>query len=212
MSVTVRSMTEGERQAMLAIPKPLRKNAMGMALFSMVMAIMVNFTDNQVALIMPLMFCFVSLGFAVQARKSSGTVAQALARGTVTEVRGTPRWKGARAGWEFGTFSISRIGLMDGMLVDGVPAAVTIVPEAKCLLSVNGVSLRKPVVLTAPAGFENTLVPSTVAQAPQQMPVAADMDLPPPPDGWAQGVCPQCGKGVPSGVVFCDRCGFRLKP
>ncbi|MCJ7606779.1 MAG: hypothetical protein MUO94_02900, partial [Thermoplasmata archaeon] len=93
MSVAVRSMTEGERQAMLAIPKPLRKNAMGMALFSMVMAIMVNFTDNQVALIMPLMFCFVSLGFAVQARKSAGTVAQALARGTVTEVRGTPRWK-----------------------------------------------------------------------------------------------------------------------
>ncbi|MBE0518929.1 MAG: zinc-ribbon domain-containing protein, partial [Thermoplasmata archaeon] len=34
---------------------------------------------------------------------------------------------------------------------------------------------------------------------------------PPPPDDWAQGACPQCGQSVPSGAVFCERCGFRLK-
>ena len=210
MSAAVRPMTDGERQALLAIPKPLRKNAIGMALFSMVMAIMVNFVDNPVALLMPLVFCFAGLGLAVQARKSAGTVAQATAKGTVTDVRGTPRWV-KTGGVDFGAFSVPRSNQMKRMLADGVPVTVTILPEAKRLLSVNGTILKTPLALIAPAGFENTLSSYASAEAPRQVPAAVDpQDIPPPPDDWAVSKCPRCGKTLADGAVFCDSCGFKL--
>jgi hypothetical protein len=198
-------MTDAERQAVKTIPRPLRANAIGMALVSMVMAIMINFVDNPVAVFMPLLFGFVGLGYAIQARKSSGSVAQAVAKGTVTEVRVTPRWMGAR-GWQVGTFSIPRSKHVEGLLVDGVPATVGIVPEAKRVVSVGMTTLRKPVTLIAPSGFESTLVSAAPVQAP---PV---QDVPPPPEGWAQMSCPQCGQGVSGDVLFCEKCGYRLRP
>jgi len=204
-------MSDAERQAMKTIPTPLRGNAIGMSLVSMLMAVMINFVDNPVALVMPLLFGFIGLGYAIQARKSSGLVAQAIAKGTVTEVRATPRWMGAR-GWQVGTFSITRSKHLEGLLVDGVPATVGIVPEVKRVVSVGMTTLRKPVTLIAPLGFESTLVSSAPVQAPWQAPTAPAQDVPPPPDGWAAGACPQCGQSVSGDVMFCEKCGFRLKP
>jgi len=211
MSVSVRPMTDAERQAVKTIPRPLRANAIGMSIVSMAMAIMINFVDNPVAMLMPLLFAFVGLGYAIQARKSSGSVAQALAKGTVTDVRTTPRWTGAR-GWEVGTFSVPRSKQLEGLLIDGAPATVSIVPEAKRVVSVNMTSFRKPVTLNAPAGFERTLVSSAPVQARWQAPTAPAQDVPPPPDGWAASACPQCGQSVSGDVMFCEKCGFRLKP
>lgn len=213
-------MAEAERQTIKAIPKPQRNNAVGISFMAMLMAILVNFVDNPVAMFMPLVFAFAGLGLAIQARKSSGAVAQAMAKGTVTEVRGVPVYRGG-SGWEFGVFSIARNRQLEGALVNGVPASVAIVPEAKRLLSVNGVTLRKPVELRVPPGFENILAGYTTAppvrqmytppQPIQGMPVASDQDMPPPPEGWAQGRCPQCGATVSGDHLFCKGCGFRLK-
>jgi len=204
MSVSVRPMTDAEREAVKTIPRPLRANAIGMALVSMVMAIMINFVDNPVAILMPLIFCFVGLGYAIQARKSSGSVAQALAKGTVTDVRTTPRW--AKVSWDLGAFSISKNRQLEGALVDGVPANVSVIQDAKRVLSVNGVTLRKPVELRIQSAFPSA--------APVVNPWDAPKDtefLPPPPDDWSQRMCPQCGQVSPAGSMFCEKCGNRLR-
>jgi len=211
MSVTVRPMTEAERQVVKSIPKPQRNNAIGISIVAMVMAVMVNFVEDQVALLMPIFFSFVGLGLAIQARKSSGSVGQALAKGVVTEVRATPRWKGA-GGWEFGTLSVPRSKQLEGKLVDGVFASVAIVPEAKRLVSVNMTPVKGSVTLTVPPGFGGAYAAPAVMQPPVQMPTAAGQDLPPPPEGWAQGTCPRCGQSIAGDMMFCDKCGFRLKP
>jgi hypothetical protein len=176
----------------------------------MAMAIMVNFVEDQVAIIMPLFFSFVGLGLGLQARKSSGAVALAVAKGTVTDVRGTPRYKGS-SGWEFGTLAITKSRQLEGALVDGVPATVTIAAGMKSLLSVNGVTMRKPVPVRVPAGFENTLAVTAPAQQPGWAPMAADDEVPPPPDGYVPRACPQCGQAISGDVMFCERCGARLK-
>jgi len=211
LSAVVRPMTEAEREAAKAIPRPLRNNAIGISLVSMMMAVMVNFVDEAFAVIMPLFFCFVGLGLALQARRSSGAVAQALAKGTVTDVRGAPRWKGAAGGWDFGRFSIPKDSQIKGSIVDGVPALVTVIPETKRLVSVNGVTLKKPIELRGPAGFERTLVAPATMQPPQQVAMAAGQDLPPPPDDWRQGSCPKCGQNTSGDFQFCPRCGFKLR-
>lgn len=213
MSATVRPMAESERQAIKAIPRPQKMNAVGISLMAMLMAVMVNFVDNPVAMFMPLVFAFAALGLAVQARKTSGAVAATIAKGTVTEVRGVPLYKG-NAGWEFGVFSIARDKQLERALVDGAPASVAIVPDAKRLLSVNGVTLRRPVALRTPPGFENMLAAYAAPPRPvQRMPVAPsfDQDLPPPPDGWGAKFCPKCGEPISGDYLFCRKCGFRLK-
>lgn len=181
-TAAVRRMTEAEMKTVKAIPRPLRANAIGMSVVAMVMAIMVNFVEEPVAVIMPLFFSFVGLGIAVQARRASGTVAQALAKGTVIDVRAVPRWKGASGGWDFGRFSVPKDSQVKGSIADGAPAWVTVIPEAKRLLSVNGVTLKKPIELRGPPGFENALVAPAPVQAPLRAPLGADQDLPPPPD------------------------------
>ena len=212
VSGTTRPMTVAERDALQSIPKPIRNNAIGISILSMVMAVMINFVEDMVALLMPLVFCFIGLGLAVQARKSSGSVAQAVSKGTVTDVRGTPRWKGAAGGWAFGAFSVTNNAQLKGLLVDGVSATVTIVPEAKRVLSVNGVPLKKPVELRAAPGFESALLPPAPNQVHATTVVSSDEDLPPPPEEWAPSACPQCGQGIRGGAMFCEKCGHRLIP
>lgn len=211
MSVSVRPMNESEREALKSVPKPHRNNAVGISILSMVMAIMVNFVEDQVAMVMPLFFCFIGLGLALQARKSSGSVAQALAKGTVSDVRGTLRFKGA-GGWEIGTLSVPKDKQLEGLFVDGLPATVTVAAEAQRVVSVNGVTLKKPAMLRMPAGA----LDGYVVSAPMQMPVRAhdvqEQDTPPPPDGWTPARhCPKCGQSVSGDVMFCERCGQRLK-
>jgi hypothetical protein len=211
LSVVVRPMTEAEKETAKAIPRPLRNNAVGISVVAMVMAVMVNFVEETFAVIMPLFFCFVGLGLAVQARRSSGAVAQALAKGTVTEVRGAPKWKGSAGGWDFGPFSVPKDSQVKNSLADGVPARVSVIPETKRLVSVNGATLKKPIELRAPPGFEAALVAPTTAHFPQKGPKAAGQELPPPPDDWTQGRCPSCGQSTSQDFEFCSKCGFRLK-
>ncbi len=204
-----RPMTEAETRAAKAIPKPHRNNAIGMSVVAMVMAVMVNFIEDEIALLMPLFFCFVALGLAIQARRNSGVVAESLVKGTVADLRGTPEWRKGR-GWGFGALSIPRGSELDKRLSDGVPASVTVLPDAKHVLSADGVPLKKPVPFVASPGFESMF--ASQAAAPAQAMATADDDLPPPPEDAGPSVCPQCGKGVPAAAKFCDMCGHRLGP
>jgi len=178
-------MTEAEKETAKAIPRPLRNNAVGMSVVAMMMAVMVNFVEETFAVIMPLFFCFVGLGLAVQARRSSGAVAQALAKGTVTDVRGAPKWKGAAGGWDFGPFSVPKDSQVKNSLADGTPAWVTVIPDAKRLVSVNGATLKKPIEIRAPPGLETALATAMTVHLPQPEPTAVSQDLPPPPEDWA---------------------------
>ncbi|MGD9962661.1 MAG: zinc ribbon domain-containing protein [Thermoplasmata archaeon] len=215
MSATVRPMAEAERQAIRAIPKPQRMNAIGISLMAMLMAVMVNFVDNPVALLMPLFFSFAALGLAIQARKTSAAVAAAISRGTVTDWRCAPSLKSGV--WNFGAFYFNRGGQAKGLVEEGLLTTVTIVPEAKRVLAVNGTMLSKPLELRGAPGFpQNLAAAQTVApaQAPAwrapAAPAQAD-DLPPPPDGWGAKFCPKCGEPISGDYAFCRKCGFRLK-
>ena len=197
MSVSVRPMTDAERQAVKTIPRPLRANAIGMSLVSMVMAIMINFVDNPVAVFMPLLFGFVGLGYAIQARKSSGSVAQAVAKGTVTEVRVTPRWMGAR-GWQVGTFSIARSKHARGPAGRRRAGDCRHRPrgEARRVREHDARSGSRSRSI-APAGFENTLV--VVPRRLQAGPVAGA-------DGPGPG-CASASGGVGADVLSTVRQG-----
>ena len=205
----VRPMTDAEMRSVKGISRPQRANAIGISVVAMVMAVMVNFVEDEIAILMPLFFCFVGLGLAVQARRSSGAVAESLADGTVADVRATPVWMKTR-GWQFGALSIPRGSRLDKMLSDGVPASLTIAPPSKHVLSANGVTLKKPVTFVTAPGFEGTLSSHAPASASQRVATTMDDDLPPPPDDLDPSSCPQCGKSVSPGARFCDSCGHRL--
>jgi hypothetical protein len=209
-----RPLTMPEREALKRTTRSPKVNAVGLAVMSMAMAVMINFVEEPVALIMPIFFGAMSLGIAFQARGVSSSVARALERGTAAEWRHTPS---LRSGiWDFGAFYFNRAGHAKGLVTEGVPATVTLVPEAKRVLAVNGTVLSKPIDLRGAPGFPQNLI---VAQAPApaqapawQAPVApAAEDLPPPPEGWSGTSCPKCGRAVSADNAFCRGCGFRLK-
>ena len=211
-----RPLSGPEREALKGMTRSPKVNAVGLAIMSMAMAVMINFVAEPVALIMPLFFGAMSLGIAFQARSISSSVARALGRGTAAEWRHVPS---LRSGiWDFGAFYFNRAGEAKGLVTEGVPATVTLVPEAKRVLAVNGTPLRKPMELRGAPGFPQNLM---VAQAPApvqspawQPPMAPQPaeDVPPPPDGWVGTNCPKCGRPVSAEHVFCRGCGFRLKP
>jgi len=208
-STTVRPMTESERKAAVDSLKPLRNNARGMAGVSILMAVMINFVSNPVAMLMPLLFGFVALGMAVQARKGASNVGKVLANGTVTEIRTVPTRASARMGWQFGIYRAGNTRSLNGMLTDGVPASFTVMPETKYLLAVNGMPLRRPVLLmSAPGAVMPYAAPAAVQQAPMALPMPVDQELPPPPEGWTgQLFCAKCGQKSPAGAMFCEKCG-----
>ena len=207
-SVAIRSMSEAERTAVKAIPKSQRNNAVGMAVVAMVMAVMVLFVEEEIAAIMPMFFGFIGLAIAAQARKAAGMAGKALGTGTVTDVAVNPRWP--RTGnCDLGGFSIPRSGPMKRLLVDGTPATVTLVPEAKRMISVNGVPLKAPVAITAPAGFEASLTARIAAQSQNGAKAADDEELPPPPDDYVESTCPRCGKAISETAKFCQNCGLK---
>lgn len=212
-STTVRPMTEAERKAAVDSLKPLRNNARGMAGFAILMAIMINFVSNPVALLMPILFGGFALGLAVQAKKGASNVSKVLANGTVTEIRTVPTRASARTGWQFGVYSAGNTRSVNGMLTDGVPASFTVMSETKHLLAVNGMPLRRPVLLmSAPGAVMPYAAPPVFQQAPMAAPMPAsmpvDQELPPPPDGWTgQQFCAKCGQKNQTSARFCEKCG-----
>jgi hypothetical protein len=99
------------------------------------------------------------------------------------------------------------------MLADGVPASFTVMPETKHLLAVNGMPLRRPVLLmSAPGALMPYAAPPVFQQAPMAAPMPAsmpaDQELPPPPDGWTgQQFCAKCGQKNQTNARFCEKCG-----
>lgn len=207
-STTVRPMTDSERKAAVDSLKPRRNNARGMAGFSMLMAVMINFVSNPVAMLMPLLFGVFALGLAVQVRKGATNVSKVLANGTVTEVRTVPTRASARTGWQFGVYSAGNTRALNGILADGVPASFTIMPETRHLLAVNGMPLRRPLQLMPVPGAVMPQAAPAVQQVPMVATMPLDQELPPPPDGWiGQQSCARCGHGSPTGARFCEKCG-----
>jgi len=208
-STTVRPMTESERKAAVDSLKPLRNNARGMAGVSILMAVMINFVSNPVAMLMPLLFGFVALGMAIQARKGASNVDKVLANGTVTEIRTVPTRASARTGWQFGMYSAGNTRSLNGMLTNGVPASFTVMPETRYLLAVNGMPLRRPLqLMSVPGAVMPYAAPAAVQQAQMALPMPVDQELPPPPDGWTgQLFCAKCGQKNKTDARFCEKCG-----
>jgi len=216
ISATVRSISDVERQAFGSVIRPMKLNAIGIAIVSMVMAIMVNFVTDQWMVVVPIFFGLAALGMSIQTRKSAGKIAGALARGNVVDVRAAMVSKGPGGSWNFGAFSVPRSNALSTLLVDGTPATFTIVPESKHMLSVNYSLLKRPIQFNAMPGFESLLGVSPPAQTyaqPPIMPMTQNLPPPPPPppDNWSQRFCPQCGQSLPGGAMFCSKCGYRLR-
>ncbi len=206
-----RPLTEPERESLKAIARSPKVNAVGLAVMSMVMAVMINFVDEPVALIMPLFFGAVSLGTAFQARKASERVALTLQKGTAAVVHGSPRLN--RGLWDFGAFSVPKDGQLKTVLSEGAPTTVALAVDVRRVLSVNNVPLKKPVTFGAAPGFETLLSasPPQRTQAVSRAQAPSQEDLPPPPEGWGARFCPQCGEPVSGDYMFCRKCGLKLK-
>jgi hypothetical protein len=204
-------MSEPERHALRAVVKPMRINAIGISAMAMLMAVLINFSPEPIAIILPIFFGLMGLGLAFQARKAAGKIESALGIGTVTEVRTVPRLKGPAGGWDFGTFSVGRDRQLKTMVMDGAPGSFAVVPDTKHLVSVNGVALKKPVAVIAPFGFQGA--PAAIASplAPQPTQTASSEELPPPPEDWVANSCPKCGTSIVGNMMFCPRCGFRIQ-
>ena len=209
-SASVRPMTDSERKAAVGTLRPLRNNARGMAVFSIVMALMINFVTDPIAMIVPVFFALASLGMAVKARKGVGSMSKMLATGTVTEVRTVPKRMNTGRGWELGMFYAMRSRVLNGVLVEGVPASLTVLPETKHLLAVNGTPLRTPVQLMSAPGAVMPIAPSTFHQVPIAAPMPGDEELPPPPEDWVGLSCLKCGHNNATNASFCEKCGMRV--
>ena len=105
-STSVRPMTDSERKAAVSTLRPLRNNARGMAMVSILMALMINFVSDPIAMMLPILFGLFSLGMAVQVRRGAGKISKMLETGTVTEARIVPKLRSA--------VSFARMNLMDG--------------------------------------------------------------------------------------------------
>ena len=203
-------MTDSERKAAVDTLKPLRNNARGMAMVSILMALMINFVTDPVAMIVPIFFGLASLGMAVKARKGVGSMGKTLATGTVAEVRAIPKRMSTGRGWELGMFYAMRSRALNGVLIEGVPTSLTVLPETKHLLAVNGTPLRTPVQLMSAPGAVMPIVTPTFQQAPIAPPMPMDEELPPPPEDWIERSCPKCGQKNAPNAVFCEKCGMRM--
>jgi hypothetical protein len=147
---------------------------------------------------------------AVKARKGVGSMSKTLATGTVAEVRAVPKRMSTGRGWELGMFYAMRSRALNGVLIEGVPASLIVLPETKHLLAVNGTPLRTPVQLMSAPGAVMPISTPTFQQAPIAAPMPMDEELPPPPEDWIERSCPKCGQKNAPNAVFCEKCGMRI--
>jgi hypothetical protein len=211
VTAVIRPITETEKQALGKVLRPVKMNAIGLALVSMLMAVMINFVPDQWLVVVPIFFAFVALGSAIQARKIGGIVVSAMEKGTVADVRVSTVQKRAGGNWDLGAFSVPRNGALGKVLSEGSPASLCIVPDTKHLLSVNGAILSRIPTVNAYPQFA-TMLSGGVSQAPAQaQPIVQDQELPPPPDDWSQKFCAQCGQSMSASAVFCPKCGYKSK-
>ena len=207
-SASTRPMTDSERKAAVGTLRPLRNNARGMAVVSIVMALMINFVTDPIAMMVPIFFGVASLGMAIQARKGAGKISKMLETGTVTDVRIVP--KRTSRGWELGIFYAAKSRVLNSVLVEGVPTSLTLLPETKHLLAVNGTPLSLPVQLVSVSGAVMPIATPAIPRAPTAAPMPVDEGLPPPPDDWAGRSCSKCGHNNVDDAAFCEKCGQRL--
>ncbi len=214
-------MSDVERKAAVDSLKPLWYNAIAMSFVAIATSIMVNFAYDAIVILVPLIFAAACIGLTAQYRRSLRAVKKTLTDGSIPELKAVPAKKSMGRGWTVGPITFARSGELSGMFSEGTQAAVAFLPETKAALSVNGVPLRKPMPMVAPIGFGVGLasqVPAMQPQipvysptsAPQQSPQAAEEELPPPPEDWAERACPQCGLSLPKYAMFCSKCGFRI--
>jgi len=209
-TVTTRLITPAERTAAEASLRPLRNNARGMAVMSIIMAVLVQFTYELMLVLVPLFFGLAGLGLAFQARKGAVNLGKALSSGTVAEIRATPRKAGIGRGLSFGPVGLMQTRELSAQLSEGVPASISVMPETKSLLAVNGVPLKRPLQLGIAPGTDLGALARSQDRSTQAMPVRqpAAEELPPPPEGWTGDVfCTRCGQKNSPMARFCQKCG-----
>lgn len=217
----LRPISDEERQVAVRSLRPIRYNAIGMAIMGVITSIMLNYAHDAIVVVVPLMFAVGAIGYASQFKKTAGALTKALSTGKIHELRAAPVKKSMGRGWTVGPVSFSRSGQLGDMFTEGSTAAVALIPDTKAAISINSMPLKKAMPIIAPLGFGKELVGSVPAGAPHvEHPVSvtnpssrqqAEEDLPPPPDDWEPRACPKCGEAIIGEVLFCSRCGYRLK-
>lgn len=219
-TLITRRISDQESKAARDSLKPVRYNAMGMSILAIATAVTINFANDAIVILVPLMFAVASAGLVAQFRRSFKAVKNTLTTGTIAELKAIPAKKSMGRGWTVGPVTFARSGELSEILTDGVPASVAFLPETKFALSVNGVALRKPILMVAPKDFGKEPMSQPAAQpqvpvymqapVPQPSPPSADDELPPPPDDWNEPTCTKCGQVIPKGALFCSNCGARM--
>jgi hypothetical protein len=221
-SLYVRPISPAESTAAVRSLRSARYNAVAMAIVGVITAIMINYANDEIVMVVPFLFVAGAVGNAVQYRKGAEAVKKMLRSGNIHEVRGTPVRKSMGRGWTLGPVTLPKSGSLNDIMTEGSSAGIAFVPDTKNAISVNGTLLKKPLPMTVPMGFGKELSTSSNTQAPSPIPQVSspisprtynqpDDDLPPPPDDWVAKMCPRCGQHIGEGVTFCSKCGFRLK-
>ncbi|MGQ9587644.1 MAG: zinc ribbon domain-containing protein [Thermoplasmata archaeon] len=215
-TLSARPITEAEQKVALDSLKPLRYNAIGASVIGMITAVVVNFGTEIVLLGVPLLFALIAGSAVANYKKNSGLIGKALATGAVSEIAGVPVRRKFRGLWQIGPVKFPNKEGVAKMFQNGAVSRASFMPDAKIILSVNGMPLKRAVLIQGPlSGLgQGAALPTASfppAYAPPILAHSSDGNLPPPPDDWGRVFCVKCGQRNAPDARFCGNCGTVIK-
>ena len=175
-SLTTRPITEEEYKVAVGALKSPRSQAAVFSVVGILVAVMVNFVPEEFRLInlfVPMLFLVGAAVPAISYRARLKALRKILSSGRVSEIAGVPRRRKFPRSWTLGPLVFGNDGTLSKVLQEGVVSRIAFIPEARIVLSVNGVPLEKVTsIQTMPSGFG--------ASPPTSQPQAAFVPLPPP--------------------------------
>jgi hypothetical protein len=176
-SVTTRPITEDEYRAAIGALRSPRYQAAVFSAVGIVVAVMVNFVPEEfrlTTLFVPLMFLVGAAVPAVNYRTRLRALRKILSSGMVSEIAGVPGKRKFPRSWTMGPLVFGNDGTLSKVLQEGTASRIAFIPEAKMVLSVNGVPLEKVTsIMTIPPGFGvGPPAPPRAAPAPVSPPTS----------------------------------------
>jgi hypothetical protein len=225
--LATRQITEDEYRVALGTIKSPRYEAVIASVIGMLVAILVavavNFVSEEsklIQLIVPLIFVIIAGSAALRYRSAVNVLRKNLSSGMVAEITGIPVKCKAPRSWSIGPLSIWDTRTLTKVLQEGVTSRIAFIPEAKIVLSVNGIPLKKAAsILNMPQDFGKVSSAPAPQPAPAYIPVQPAGTATPsaltntPYTGLQQEIrCNKCGQMNPQVAKFCNRCGNILQP
>jgi len=170
-SLTIRPITDGEYRLALSTIKPSRYEAVIGSVVGILVAVAVNFVKEEYRLIqlgVPLLFAIAAGSAAIRYRTMLKGIKKDISTGRVLEITATPVKNKFPRFWKMGPLTFSNEGGLPKLLQEGTVSTITLLPNARIVLSLNGVPLKKATpIITIPATFVQ------VHASPPPLPVAA---------------------------------------